>query len=107
VKATLKPEYAANFEFVDASGNVLPDASVSTSHEFNYNDGSNSGREDSEWYRKLLYMFLGVLGAISIIILLIVILVIVLIRRVKLIGEQLIRSNDRNNNGGKTSDNNK
>ena len=107
VKATLKSEYAGNFEFVDASGNVLPDASVSTSHEFNYNDGSNSGREDSEWYRKLLYMFLGVLGAISIIILLIVILVIVLIRRVKLIGEQLIRSNDRNNNGGKTSDNNK
>ena len=52
VKATLKPEYAANFEFVDASGNVLPDASVSTSQEFDYSgangDGNNGGNGSGE-----------------------------------------------------------
>ncbi|MCI8325490.1 MAG: hypothetical protein HFH71_02970, partial [Clostridia bacterium] len=83
VKATLKPEYATNFEFIDASGEVLPDASVSTSHEFDYNGaGGNIDaseiekmlREQNEWYRKLLYMFLGVLGSIAVIILIIVIL---------------------------------
>ncbi|MDE6550728.1 MAG: hypothetical protein K2M44_04455 [Clostridia bacterium] len=44
VKATLKEEYAGNFEFIDASGNVLPDATASTSHEFDYSgNGDNSG----------------------------------------------------------------
>ncbi len=42
VKATLKPEYAANFEFIDASGNVLPDATASTSHEFDYSTGDSN-----------------------------------------------------------------
>ena len=100
VKATLKPEYAGNFEFVDASGNVLPDASVSTSQEFDYS-GENSGgnidaseiekmlREQAEWYRKLLYMFLGVLSAISLVIIFIVILVGFINKRVKTVGEQL------------------
>ncbi len=100
VKATLKPEYAANFEFVDASGAVLPDASVSTSQEFDYS-GENSGgnmdaseiekmlREQAEWYRKLLYMFLGVLSAISLVIIFIVILVGFINKRVKSVGEQL------------------
>ncbi len=94
VKATLKPEYAANFEFIDASGAVLPDASVSTSQEFDYS-GENSGgnmdaseiekmlREQNEWYKKLLYMFLGVLGAITVIVLVIVILFGRLLKTVK------------------------
>ena len=57
VKATLKPEYAANFEFVDASGEVLPDATASTSQEFEYEDdngsgnGSSDNREESIWYK--------------------------------------------------------
>ncbi len=57
VKATLKPEYAANFEFVDASGAVLPDATASTSQEFEYEDdngsgnGSSDNREESIWYK--------------------------------------------------------
>ncbi len=94
VKATLKPEYAGNFEFIDARGNVLPDASVSTSQEFDYS-GENSGgnidaseiekmlREQNEWYKKLLYMFLGVLGAITVIVLVIVILFGRLLKTVK------------------------
>ncbi len=108
VKATLKPEYAANFEFVDASGAVLPDASVSTSYEFDYS-GENSGgnidaseiekmlREQAEWYRKLLYMFLGVLSAISLVIILIVILVGFINKRVKAVGEQLSTLNRKSN----------
>ncbi|MCI8325864.1 MAG: hypothetical protein HFH71_04900, partial [Clostridia bacterium] len=104
VKATLKPEYAANFEFVDASGVVLPDASVSTSHEFDYNGaGGNMDaseiekmlREQTEWYRKLLYMFLGVLSAISLVIILIVILVGVINKKVGAAGEQLSALNSR------------
>ena len=104
VKATLKPEYAGNFEFVDASGNVLPDASVSTSHEFDYNGaGGNMDaseieemlREQTEWYRKLLYMFLGVLSAISLVIILIVILVGVINKKVGAAGEQLSALNSR------------
>ncbi len=47
VKATLKSEYAANFEFVDASGVVLPDASVSTSHEFDYSTGDSDNDNDN------------------------------------------------------------
>ena len=43
VKATLKPEYAANFEFIDVNGVVLPDATASTSHEFDYSTGDNDG----------------------------------------------------------------
>ena len=43
VKATLKPEYAANFEFIDINGVVLPDASVSTSQDFDYSAGGDDG----------------------------------------------------------------
>ena len=42
VKATLKPEYAANFEFIDVNGVVLPDATASTSHEFDYSTGDSN-----------------------------------------------------------------
>ncbi len=47
VKATLKPEYAANFEFIDMNGVVLPDATASTSHEFDYSTGDNDGDNDN------------------------------------------------------------
>ncbi|MCI8325781.1 MAG: hypothetical protein HFH71_04480, partial [Clostridia bacterium] len=47
VKATLKPEYAANFEFIDVNGVVLPDATASTSHEFDYSTGDNDGDNDN------------------------------------------------------------
>ena len=82
VKATLKPEYAGNFEFVDASGNVLPDASVSTSHEFSYN-GSNDGSssEDGEWYKKLLTLICIMLGLLIFIMFMIMIFVAVIMRR--------------------------
>ena len=82
VKATLKPEYAANFEFVDASGNVLPDASVSTSHEFSYN-GSNDGNssKDGEWYKKLLTLICIMLGLLIFIMFMIMIFVAVIMRR--------------------------
>ena len=92
VKATLKPEYAANFEFVDASGNVLPDASVSTSQEFDYNGaGGNMDaseiekmlREQQEWNRKLQFMYLGILGTIALIVLVMVILFGRLLKTVK------------------------
>ena len=89
VKATLKPEYAANFEFVDASGNVLPDASVSTSQEFDYsgangdgNNGGNGSGEITQEYYDLFrlhviaeYVMIGVTAFI-------VLLVIVLIAKV-------------------------
>ncbi|MCI8325656.1 MAG: hypothetical protein HFH71_03830, partial [Clostridia bacterium] len=75
-------------------GAVLPDASVSTSQEFDYSgDGSGGNmdaseiekmlREQNEWYKKLLYMFLGVLGAITVIVLVIVILFGRLLKTVK------------------------
>ncbi len=92
VKATLKPEYAANFEFIDASGAVLPDASVSTSHEFDYNGaGGNMDaseiekmlREQQEWNRKLQFMYLGILGTIALIVLVMVILFGRLLKTVK------------------------
>ncbi len=103
VKATLKPEYAANFEFVDASGNVLPDASVSTSHEFDYvgegGDGSGSAI-DGDWYKKLLICLIIVVSIMTFIIFIIVIFFAVLIRRVKIIGEGYVlvpkaKSNER------------
>ncbi len=89
VKATLKPEYAANFEFIDASGNVLPDASVSTSQEFDYsgangdgNNGGNGSGEITQEYYDLFrlhviaeYVMIGVTAFI-------VLLVIVLIAKV-------------------------
>ncbi len=83
VKATLKPEYAANFEFVDASGNVLPDASVSTSHEFSYSDGSNDGSstKDGEWYKKLLTLICIMLGLLILIMFMIMIFVAVIMNR--------------------------
>ncbi len=103
VKATLKPEYAANFEFVDASGNVLPDASVSTSHEFEYTDrdGNASGSAiDGDWYKKLLICLIIVVSIMTFIIFIIVIFFAVLIRRVKIIGEGYVlvpkaKSNER------------
>ena len=89
VKATLKPEYAANFEFIDASGAVLPDASVSTSQEFDYsgangdgNNGGNGSGEITQEYYDLFrlhviaeYVMIGVTAFI-------VLLVIVLIAKV-------------------------
>ncbi|MDE6550950.1 MAG: hypothetical protein K2M44_05590, partial [Clostridia bacterium] len=81
VKATLKDEYAGNFEFVDSEGNVLPDATASTSHEFDYSgnggsSGNNSGNgvTDSDWYRKLLIGLTIVVSVMTLIILLIVIM---------------------------------
>ena len=47
VKATLKPEYAANFEFIDVNGAVLPDATASTSHEFDYSTGDSDNDNDN------------------------------------------------------------
>ena len=83
VKATLKPEYAANFEFIDVNGVVLPDASVSTSHEFSYSDGSNDGNssEDGEWYKKLLTLICIMLGLLIFIMFMIMIFVAVIMRR--------------------------
>ena len=52
-------------------------------------------REQTEWYRKLLYMFLGVLSAISLVIILIVILVGVINKKVGAVGEQLSALNSR------------
>ena len=51
VKATLKPEYAANFEFIDVNGVVLPDATASTSHEFDYStgDSNNDNNGGNNW----------------------------------------------------------
>ncbi len=92
VKATLKPEYAANFEFVDASGAVLPDASVSTSQEFDYSgDGNNGSSTDLEellnkqfsWYRTLLISLVGVMSVMTLIIIIIVILFASYIKREK------------------------
>jgi len=96
VKATLKPEYAGNFEFVDASGVVLPDASVSTSQEFDYSGAGNGNnpnfdieefekrqQEQYAWYRKLLTIMVAVVSAMTVIMAFIVILVAVLIRQVK------------------------
>ena len=92
VKATLKPEYASNFEFIDASGEVLPDASVSTSHEFDYSgDGNNGSSTDLEellnkqfsWYRTLLISLVGVMSVMTLIIIIIVILFASYIKREK------------------------
>ncbi|MCI8325464.1 MAG: hypothetical protein HFH71_02840, partial [Clostridia bacterium] len=92
VKATLKPEYAANFEFVDASGNVLPDASVSTSHEFDYsgensggNNGSNNGGNvpDSyyDWFKIHVITEIAVAVMIFIIIVIFIVLMFKLSKR--------------------------
>ncbi|MDE6549933.1 MAG: hypothetical protein K2M44_00290, partial [Clostridia bacterium] len=101
VKATLKAEYAGNFEFVDASGNVLPDATASTSHEFDYSggsgnsgDGSMIGREELEkildsylsGYNNTMFILIIVMSVMTAIIFVIVIFFAVLIRRVKIIG---------------------
>ncbi len=96
VKATLKPEYAANFEFIDASGEVLPDATASTSQEFDYSGAGNGNnpnfdieefekrqQEQYAWYRKLLTIMVAVVSAMTVIMAFIVILVAVLIRQVK------------------------
>jgi len=92
VKATLKPEYAANFEFIDVNGAVLPDASVSTSQEFDYSgDGNNGSSTDLEellnkqfsWYRTLLISLVGVMSVMTLIIIIIVILFASYIKREK------------------------
>ncbi|MDE6550559.1 MAG: hypothetical protein K2M44_03590, partial [Clostridia bacterium] len=87
VKATLKQEYAGNFEFVDASGNVLPDATASTSHEFDYggdnSNNSGNGVTDSDWYKRLLTIMVCVVSAMTVIMAFILILVGVLIKQVK------------------------
>ncbi len=103
VKATLKPEYAANFEFIDASGNVLPDASVSTSHEFDYSgDGSNgNGTTDTTLTDKLMLALLIVMGTMTLIILIILILFASYIRqekkRVKAMSEAIEEIRQRRN----------
>ncbi len=95
VKATLKPEYAANFEFIDASGNVLPDASVSTSHEFDYvgegGDGSLIGREELEEildgyfsrYNNLMFVLIIVMSVMTAFIFCIILVVAAILRRIK------------------------
>ena len=103
VKATLKPEYAANFEFVDASGAVLPDASVSTSHEFDYSgDGSNgNGTTDTTLTDKLMLALLIVMGTMTLIILIILILFASYIRqekkRIKVMSEAIEEVRQRRN----------
>ncbi|MCI8325766.1 MAG: hypothetical protein HFH71_04405, partial [Clostridia bacterium] len=103
VKATLKPEYAANFEFIDASGNVLPDASVSTSHEFDYSGEGSDGNEptDTALTDKLLFALLIVMGVMTLIILIIVILFASYIRqekkRVKVMSEAIEEVRQRRN----------
>ncbi len=87
VKATLKPEYAANFEFVDASGNVLPDASVSTSQEFDYSgangDGNNGGNGSGEITQEYYDLFrlhviaeYVMIGVTAFIVLLVIVLIV-------------------------------
>ncbi len=89
VKATLKPEYAANFEFVDINGVVLPDATASTLHEFSYSTGGSNGDTDnngddkdifgeSMWFKIHVITEIAMVGVT----LFIVILVIVLIAKV-------------------------
>ena len=89
VKATLKPEYAGNFEFIDASGEVLPDATASTLHEFSYSTGGSDGDTDnngddkdifgeSMWFKIHVITEIAMVGVT----LFIVILVIVLIAKV-------------------------
>ena len=103
VKATLKPEYAANFEFIDASGVVLPDASVSTSHEFDYSGEGSDGNEptDTALTDKLLFALLIVMGVMTLIILIIVILFASYIRqekkRVKAMSEAIEEIRQRRN----------
>ena len=112
VKATLKPEYAANFEFIDASGAVLPDASVSTSQEFDYSgegDGTNIGKDELEKildeyfakYNKLAFWQLIVSIVSTSIIFVIVILFVVLIKRVK---RKSDKPNGKSDSGEKSSD---
>ena len=107
VKATLKPEYADNFEFVDVSGNVLPDATVSTSHEFDYSDtsGDNNGNGDGDnsgdnnnngssggvgvpegyydWYKQMFLIHIIIEASVAVITLFVVIFFIVLIAKIK------------------------
>ncbi len=112
VKATLKPEYAANFEFIDVNGVVLPDASVSTSQEFDYSgegDGTNIGKDELEKildeyfakYNKLAFWQLIVSIVSTSIIFVIVILFVVLIKRVK---RKSDKPNGKSDSGEKSSD---
>ncbi|MDE6550205.1 MAG: hypothetical protein K2M44_01725, partial [Clostridia bacterium] len=87
VKATLKDEYARNFEFVDASGMPLPDATASASHEFNYsgnnanggdNNGGGSGNVPDDYYKWYKVHVITEIAMVAVT-LIIVVLVIVLI----------------------------
>ncbi|MDE6550480.1 MAG: hypothetical protein K2M44_03170 [Clostridia bacterium] len=123
VQASLKAEYAANFEFVDASGNVLPDSTASTSHEFDYsgnnanggdNNGGGSGNVPDDYYKWYKVHVITEIAMVAVT-LIIVVLVIVLIvksnnrRRDKRDNSDRYDSRGRNsytdsNNGGDRSD---
>ncbi|MDE6550059.1 MAG: hypothetical protein K2M44_00975, partial [Clostridia bacterium] len=115
VKATLKEEYAGNFEFVDASGNVLPDATVSTSHEFDYTggigDGSMIGREELEKildgyfsrYNNLMFVLIIIMSVMTAIIFGIILVVGAILRRIKERDKRDADNNDKDRINKKTS----
>ena len=87
VKATLKPEYAANFEFIDINGAVLPDATASTSQEFDYSagDSDNNGSGNSggnvpddyyKWYKVHVITEIAMVGVTLIIVILVIVLIV-------------------------------
>ncbi len=108
VKATLKPEYAANFEFVDASGNVLPDATASTSHEFSYSgdgsDGNNGGGDVPDgfydYYKKMLRLLVIGNATAAVAFVLIIPLVAAILSKVK----KLQRNAENRNSDNKNKD---
>ncbi|MDE6550016.1 MAG: hypothetical protein K2M44_00735, partial [Clostridia bacterium] len=97
VKATLKDAYARNFEFVDASGMPLPDATASASHEFDYsggsgngNNGGNTSDEESIWIK--MYVITQI--AVVVVMLIISITFIVIAVRLKKNKRENRRSDD-------------
>ena len=108
VKATLKPEYAGNFEFVDASGNVLPDATASTSHEFSYSgdgsDGNNGGGDVPDgfydYYKKMLRLLVIGNATAALAFVLIIPLVAAILSKVK----KLQRNAENRNSDNKNKD---
>ena len=108
VKATLKPEYAGNFEFVDASGNVLPDATASTSHEFSYSgdgsDGNNGGGDVPDgfydYYKKMLRLLVIGNATAAVAFVLIIPLVAAILSKVK----KLQRNAENRNSDNKNKD---
>ncbi len=86
VKATLKPEYAGNFEFVDINGVVLPDATASTLHEFSYSTGGSNGDTDnngddkdifgeSMWFKIHVITEIAMVGVTLFIVMLVIVLI--------------------------------